>query len=83
MKTNDDGSAAATELRAFIDSMPALAWSCRSDGFPEFINQRFHEYSGLSTDQITKVGNQHFTRTTLEYSRGGGRVAEIPKAWPD
>jgi len=52
MNTNDDGSSAAPELRAFIDSMPALAWSCRPDGFPEFINRRFHEYSGLSTGHI-------------------------------
>jgi len=40
------------EFRAFIDGMPALAWSCRADGFPEFINQRFIEYSGLPPDQI-------------------------------
>jgi PAS domain S-box-containing protein len=52
MKRSDDGSASAAELRAFIDSMPALAWSCRPDGSAEFINQRFHEYSGLSTDWI-------------------------------
>jgi PAS domain S-box-containing protein len=52
MKTNDDGTAAAPELRAFIDRMPALAWSCRPDGFPEFVNRRFHDYSGLPTGQI-------------------------------
>jgi len=32
--------------------MPALAWSCLPDGFPEFFNQRFVEYSGLPPDQI-------------------------------
>jgi formate hydrogenlyase transcriptional activator len=52
MKTSESQSRAPLELRAFIDGMPALAWSCRPDGFPEFVNKRFHEYSGLSLDQI-------------------------------
>ena len=46
------GPGDAAELRAFIDGMPALAWWCRADGFLEFINQRFVEYCGLSSDQI-------------------------------
>ena len=45
-------SADPLELRAFIDGMPGFAWSCRPDGFPEFFNQRFIQYSGLSRDQI-------------------------------
>ena len=52
MKAIESQSRAPRELRAFIDSMPALAWSCRPDGFPEFVNQRFLEYSGLSLDQV-------------------------------
>jgi PAS domain S-box-containing protein len=40
------------ELRAFIDGIPALAWSALPDGFPEFFNQRCSDYSGLSPDQI-------------------------------
>ncbi len=52
MKTSESQSRAPLELRAFIDGMPALAWSCRPDGFPEFVNKRFLEYSGLSPDQI-------------------------------
>src|SRR5262249_15986512 len=40
------------ELRAFIDGIPALAWSALPDGVPEFFNQRFSDYSGLSPDQI-------------------------------
>jgi len=47
-----DGSLAPLELRAFIDSIPAFAWSARPDGFPEFVNQRLQDYSGLSADQI-------------------------------
>jgi formate hydrogenlyase transcriptional activator len=42
----------AGELRAFIDGIPALAWSTRPDGFPEFVNRRLQDYCGLSTDQV-------------------------------
>ena len=40
------------EPRAFIDGVPALVWSALPDGCPEFVNQRFTDYSGLSPDQI-------------------------------
>jgi PAS domain S-box-containing protein len=51
MNTND-GSRAPLELRSFIDSIRAFAWSARPDGFPEFVNQRLQDYSGLSPDQL-------------------------------
>ena len=40
------------ELRAFIDGIPALAWSARPDGTLDFFNQPFREYTGLSSDQL-------------------------------
>jgi formate hydrogenlyase transcriptional activator len=40
------------ELRAFIDGIPALAWTALPDGSPEFFNERFPEYSGLAPDEI-------------------------------
>src|SRR5882757_5413984 len=46
------GSSAPLELRAFIDSIPAFAWSASADGVPEFVNRRLQEYSGLSRDQL-------------------------------
>jgi PAS domain S-box-containing protein len=51
MDTND-GSRAPLELRTFIDSIPAFAWSARADGLPEFVNRQLQDYSGLSPDQI-------------------------------
>ena len=51
MDTND-GNRAHAELRALIDSIPALAWSARPDGLPEFVNQRLQDYFGSSPDQI-------------------------------
>src|SRR5215831_19485860 len=52
MKTNDGGRRAPIELSAFIDGVPVLAWTAEPNGFPEFFNQRFPDYSGLSPDQI-------------------------------
>ena len=54
MSASDARSRAPLELRAFIDSIPALAWSTLPDGFPEFVNQRLQDYTGLSPDQISR-----------------------------
>jgi formate hydrogenlyase transcriptional activator len=35
------------DLRTIIDTIPALAWCSRPVGPIEFINQRWHEYTGL------------------------------------
>ena len=51
MNTND-GSQAPLELRAFIDSIPAFAWSVRPDGSAEFVNRWCQDYTGLSGDQV-------------------------------
>jgi len=50
--TTIDGSRAPLELRAFIDSIPAFAWSAGPDGSPEFVNRRLQDYTGLSPDQL-------------------------------
>ena len=52
MSASDAKSRVPLELRAFIDGIPALAWSILPDGFPEFVNRRLQDYSGLSPDQI-------------------------------
>jgi formate hydrogenlyase transcriptional activator len=52
MSTSEGQIRATLELRAFIDGIPALAWTARPDGSPEFFNQRFADYSGLSPGQI-------------------------------
>ncbi|HSF14560.1 MAG TPA: sigma 54-interacting transcriptional regulator [Vicinamibacteria bacterium] len=39
------------QLRAFIDSIPTLAWSAASDGAAESFNQRWLDYTGLSTSE--------------------------------
>ena len=42
--------------RVMIDSMPVMAWRCRPDGFVEFFNRRWLEYTGLSLDQALGWG---------------------------
>jgi formate hydrogenlyase transcriptional activator len=51
MSTNH-GQSRTLELRAFIDGVPALAWSALPDGSLDFFNQRFRDYTGLSSDQL-------------------------------
>ncbi len=39
------------QLRAMIDAIPALVWSCLPDGTAEFVNRRWLEYTGLTEEQ--------------------------------
>lgn len=48
MNTDDSENRVPLELHAFINDMPALAWSCLPDGTPEFVNQQLLDYSGIS-----------------------------------
>src|SRR5580700_6725478 len=38
----------AAQLRRIIDTIPTLAWCNLPDGSNEFLNQRWHDYTGLS-----------------------------------
>jgi len=60
------------ELGSFIDGIPALAWTARPDGSPEFFSQKFPDYSGLSPDQIYDGW-----KSTLH----SGDVEEFEKWW--
>jgi formate hydrogenlyase transcriptional activator len=53
MRTSEGQTRAALDLRAFIDSVLTIAWSALPDGSLDFINQRFRDYTGLSSDQLT------------------------------
>ncbi|WP_050421642.1 AAA family ATPase [Bradyrhizobium tropiciagri] len=41
----------AVQLRTTLDSIPAMAWRARADGFTEYINKRWLDYTGISLDQ--------------------------------
>src|SRR6516164_2653428 len=47
---------AHSELRHFIDHVPALGWSALADGSLEYVNQRFRDYTGLSPDELYGSG---------------------------
>src|SRR5467141_4007971 len=45
-----------TNLRQVIDTIPTLAWCNLPDGPNEFLNKRWHEYTGLSHEQSNGWG---------------------------
>jgi PAS domain S-box-containing protein len=48
--------ASERNLRQIINTMPVLAWSAQPDGTPEFFNQRWLDYTGLSPEQAQGRG---------------------------
>src|SRR5258707_14714787 len=46
----------AQDVRLVVDTIPALAWSARSDGSADFFNQRWLDYTGLSAEQARDWG---------------------------
>jgi PAS domain S-box-containing protein len=51
-------SAAAAELRALVDNLPELAWTARPDGFIEFYNRRWYDYTGTTYEDMQGWGWQ-------------------------
>jgi len=47
-----------TKLRRVIDTIPTLAWCNLPDGPNEFLNKRWHEYTGLSHEESNGWGWQ-------------------------
>ncbi len=43
-------------LRKIIDTIPALAWCNLSVGSNDFVNQRWSDYTGLSQEEVKRVG---------------------------
>jgi PAS domain S-box-containing protein len=41
-------------LRLVIDTIPVMAWSLRTDGVVDFLNQRWMDYSGVSLEQYVE-----------------------------
>jgi PAS domain S-box-containing protein len=46
------------KLRRIIDTIPALAWCNLPDGSNEFLNKRWHDYTGLSPEESGGSGWQ-------------------------
>ena len=51
-KRAEDGlRASERELSSIINTIPMLAWSARPDGYCDFLNQRWLDFTGLSAEQ--------------------------------
>src|SRR5712664_1584802 len=46
------------DIRLVVDTIPTLAWSAGPDGFADFVNQRWLDYTGLSAKQALGSGWQ-------------------------
>jgi len=77
------------QLRAIIDTIPALVWSARPDGSAEFFNRRWLDYTGLSYDEARDWGWEkivhpadrerlvEYWRSTLESGQPGEIEARL------
>jgi formate hydrogenlyase transcriptional activator len=76
---------AETQLRRFIETIPTLAWVAAIDGFREFHNQAWYEYTGLTPEVALGFGwavvvhPDDLTRLWEEFSaiRATGEAGEI------
>ncbi|HEV2761519.1 MAG TPA: ATP-binding protein, partial [Pyrinomonadaceae bacterium] len=47
------------QYRHLADAMPQIVWTARADGFTEYFNRRWSEYTGLTLEQTLGWGWQH------------------------
>jgi PAS domain S-box-containing protein len=55
-RAEDAARSSERNLKLIIDTIPTLAWSARTDGSAEFLNQHFLDYVGLSAEQASDWG---------------------------
>ena len=55
-KALNEAKKSAAHLRKIIDTIPTLAWCNLPDGSNEFVNQRWCDYTGLSPEEVQRVG---------------------------
>jgi PAS domain S-box-containing protein len=44
------------QFRALVDNLPELAWSARPDGYIDYFNPRFYEYTGTTFEEVAGRG---------------------------
>jgi PAS domain S-box-containing protein len=55
-RAEDAIRASERDLSSIINTIPMLAWSARPDGFCDFLNQRWLDFTGLSAEQASGSG---------------------------
>src|SRR5215813_12571932 len=58
MEVSREKTGVQDELRRIVDGLPGLVWTALPDGCFDFVNQRWHEYTGLSLDETQGDGWQ-------------------------
>jgi formate hydrogenlyase transcriptional activator len=66
-------------LRTMLDTIPTPAWSLRPDGGLDYLNQRWHEYSGLSPQEAYGSGGDGEPRRLAS----GTDLAQLVIVHPD
>jgi PAS domain S-box-containing protein len=44
------------EIHALIDTIPQLVWTGQPDGYVDYTNQRWRDYTGMTTEQVQEDG---------------------------
>jgi formate hydrogenlyase transcriptional activator len=55
-KAYNDAKKSEARLRKILDTIPTLAWCNLPDGSNDFVNQRWSDYTGLSPEEVQRVG---------------------------
>jgi len=55
-KAYNEAKKSEAHLRKIIDTIPTLAWCNLPDGSNEFVNRRWCDYTGLSPEEVQRVG---------------------------
>jgi PAS domain-containing protein len=55
-KALNESRKSESRLRKIIDTIPTLAWCNLPDGSNEFLNQRWHDYTGVSPEEARGSG---------------------------
>src|SRR5215469_9265078 len=55
-RAEDALRASEASLKLIVDTIPALAWSARPDGYCDFLNQRWLDYTGMTAQQAQGWG---------------------------
>ncbi|MDX6443377.1 MAG: formate hydrogenlyase transcriptional activator, partial [Blastocatellia bacterium] len=55
-KAYNEAKKSEARLRKIIDTIPTLAWCNLTDGSNDFVNQRWSDYTGLSQEEVKRVG---------------------------
>jgi formate hydrogenlyase transcriptional activator len=55
-KAYNEARKSEARLRKILDTIPTLAWCNLPDGSNDFVNQRWCDYTGLSPEEVQRVG---------------------------